>query len=208
MTANKSCGCNFERPTTIGLSLPLCYMVTLLFEVYNETMYHEIERKFLIRRMPKISGIKPELQERHFIQHTELAEERIQKKDAMYEYELKMALSPREWRRERRFISEEEFKQLALRAPKVIMRESYSLSKKNPRISIKKYLGDYRGLVLAEVEFDSVAESEDFSPSDWMGIEITNTPLGRDSRLIGLDREHFSSVLKDSYEIMNPEGFE
>lgn len=158
-------------------------------------MYHEIERKFLIQRMPKISGIRPELQERYFLQHGDLAEERIQKKGNVYEYELKMAVSPREWRREKRFISETEFRDLATRTPKVLLRESYSISKKNPRISIKKYKGDYSGLELAEVEFDSLEEAEMFEPFDWMGNEITNTPLGRDSRLMCLDREHFITLI-------------
>ena len=167
-------------------------------------MYHEIERKFLIRRMPKISGIRPEVQERYFLQHGDLAEERIQKRGDIYEYELKMALSPREWRREKRSIPESEFRDLATRAPKVLIRESYSMSKKNPRISIKKYKGDYRGLEIAEVEFDSLEESEAFKPLDWMGTEVTNTNLGRDSRLLSLDREHFVALLDTYMESLNP----
>ncbi len=173
-------------------------------------MYHEIERKFLIRKMPKLSGIVPELQERYFLQHGDLAEERIQKKDDVYEYEFKVAVSPREWRREKRNISESEFKQLVARAPKVLLRESYSLSKKNPRLSIKKYKGDYRELVFVEVEFDSLEESEAFQPLEWMGTEITNSPLGREARLLSFDREHFLSTLHPEMDTLktdfSPEG--
>lgn len=170
-------------------------------------MYHEIERKFLIRHMPKLSGITPELQERYFLQHGDLAEERIQKKGDVCEYELKMALSPREWRREKRTIDEKEFTMLSRRAPKVILRESYSFSKKNPRVSIKKYKGDYRGLELAEVEFDSAVESEHFKPLEWMGVEITNSQLGRESWLLDLDREHFLSTLRSEQYKMSEEKY-
>lgn len=128
-------------------------------------------------------------------------------KGDMYEYELKMACSPREWRREKRNIQKAEFGLLVKRAPKMILRESYSLSKKNPRISIKKYKGEYSGLELVEVEFDSILESEQFRPLEWMGVEITNSQLGRESWLLDLDREHFLSTLRSEQYKMSEEAF-
>lgn len=159
-------------------------------------MYHEIERKFLVQNMPNIKGVVPTLQERYFLQRGDLVEERIQKNGTIFEYEKKVALSPREWRRNKKQLTEEEFKELSRKASKVLKRESYSLSKKNPRVSIKVYLGEYKGFIFAEVEFDSLKECETFTPLTWMGSEITNSPLGRDAWLLDYDREHFLKKLK------------
>lgn len=158
-------------------------------------MYHEIERKFLVQDMPNIKGIIPAVQERYFLQRGDLIEERIQKNGTIFEYELKVALSPREWRRQKKIITEGEFLELTRRASKVLVRKSYSLSKKNPRISIKMYQGIYKGFIFAEVEFDSLRDSEIFTPLEWMGTEITNSRLGRDAWLLDYDREHFLKIL-------------
>lgn len=158
-------------------------------------MYHEIERKFLVETMPNLKGVKPVLQERYFLQHGDLVEERIQAYGTIFEYEMKTAVSPKEWRREKRLLTGEQFFSLQKKASPAIVRESYSLSKKNPRVSIKVYQGIYQGLVYAEVEFDSLKEFESFKPLSWMGLEITNSPLGRESWLLTFDRKHFLKAL-------------
>lgn len=158
-------------------------------------MYHEIERKFLVDRMPALGGIKPVVQERYFLQHGDLVEERIQKSGTRYEYEMKFAISPDVWRREKRLLDYEQFSLLRKKTLKAIERVSYSLSKKNPRVSIKKYQGIYKGFVIAEVEFDSLQESKEFKPFAWMGAEITHSPLGREAWLLKFDREHFLKAL-------------
>ena len=177
--------------------------VIFLKQVYNTLMYHEIERKFLIQEMPSLRGRKSSLYERHFLQHGDLVEERIQKCGDVFEYEIKTALSPRERIREREIITEAEFKKLKAKASKVILRESYLISKKSPRISINKYKGEYKDLEFAEVEFDNNEERENFEPLEWMGTEITDSPLGRDSKLLNLDREHFLKILDTEKDKLN-----
>ncbi len=166
-------------------------------------MYHEIDRKFLIQDMPRLTGRRPVLYERYFLQHGDLVEERIQKSGDVYEYEIKTAISPQERIREKKMLTEKEFKKMKVKASVPILRESYLLSKKNPRISINKYQGEYKGLVFAEVEFDTREASETFEPLPWMGTEITNSPLGRDSWLLGIDREHFLQILDTEQEKLN-----
>lgn len=168
-------------------------------------MYHEIDRKFLIQEMPRLTGRRSVLYERYFLQHGDIVEERIQKCGNEYEYEIKTAISPRERIREKNQITEREFNKLKAKSSKSIVRESYLLSKKNPRVSINKYKGDYKGFDFAEVEFDNKEDSESFEPLPWMGTEITNTPLGRDSWLLSLDREHFLKILDTEQEKLNPE---
>jgi CYTH domain-containing protein len=95
--------------------------------------------------------------------------------------------------------------QLRAKAGQSLLRESYSLSKKNPRISIKMYQGKYRGFVFAEVEFDSLKESASFSPLEWMGSEITDTKLGRDAWLLDCSRAEFLSIFEQEKESLEGE---
>lgn len=163
-------------------------------------MYHEIERKFLVNKMPSLYGVKKVEQERYFIQRGVLFEEGIKRKGELYQYESKFTLSKKERTRENVWITKEEFEKLKEKGTQILERDSYIISKKKPIISIKKYKGVYRGLVLAEVEFDSVGEMEEFIPFPWMGIEVTDTPFGRDATLIDLDRKEFLKILKDVEE--------
>ena len=165
-------------------------------------MYHEIERKFLVVKVPKLGGIKKIPQERYFLQRSELVEEGLKRKGSIFEHEIKIMLSKHEKTREKVFVTKDVFENLKSKGTRVIERDSYSLSKK-PLISLKKYKGTYHGLVLAEVEFDSLEEFENFTPLSWMGAEVTDTPLGRDARIVDLDREHFEKVLRDVEERFN-----
>lgn len=167
-------------------------------------MHNEIERKFLINEMPRLFGIKKVLQERYFIQRGDLFEEGLKRKDSIFEYESKFVLSKNERTREKITITKEEFDTLKERGTHILFRESYTLSQKSPIVSIKKYKGIYRGLTLAEVEFDSISEMESFVPFDWMGMEVTDTPLGKDSLLIDLDKEKFKSILLETEEKSKP----
>ena len=158
-------------------------------------MYHEIERKFLIADMPSLKGIRKISQERYFIQRSELFEEEMKRKGLFFSYESKFAISKKEKIRERTFVSKSEFERLKVQGTDVIRRDSYALTKKSPVVSIKKYLNNYSGLVLAEVLFDTVKEMEMFTPFEWMGVEVTDTSIGKDSRLIDLSRDEFKRIL-------------
>lgn len=160
-------------------------------------MYHEIERKFLVKDMPSLIGIKRLSQERYFLQRGDLFEESMKRKGIFFSYESKFTLSKKEKTRERVFVSKDEFEKLKVKGTQVLERDSYLLHKKSPVVSIKKYKGIYKGLVLAEVEFDSVEELEQFVPFDWMGEEVTDTLLGKDAKLIDLDRDTFKKILTE-----------
>ncbi len=154
----------------------------------------EIERKFLVKNMPNLSGKKSVPYERYYLTIKADAEERVQKKGDIYERESKIIKSnlSRETKREQ--ITKDEFNSLKEFASKAIIRESYSLSIQ-PDITIKIYHGDYEGLVRAEVEFDTEKTARQFKPAEWMGEEITNTLLARDSGLAQLTRSEFKSLL-------------
>ena len=92
-------------------------------------------------------------------------------------------------------LSLEEFNLLKQISNKAIIRDSYQISE-TPDVSIKIYHGDYEGLIRAEFEFVSETEANSFVPPVWCGVEITETDLGRDSRLMTLSRDDFLHELK------------
>ncbi len=154
----------------------------------------EIERKFFVATMPDLSGKEPIPYERYYLRREGGVEERIQKKGDAYEYERKEKISDLQHKKETRAISQEEFESLRLGVGDAIIRDGYMISN-NPDITIKIYHGKHEGLVRAEVEFDSLEEAQAFVPPEWLGKEITGTPLGKDSGLLDLNEEQFKEML-------------
>ena len=158
-------------------------------------MKQEIERKFAIKEMPDLSGKQPIVYERYYLRIEDEIEERIQKKGEKFEREIKKQLSDLSRTTEKTVLTQDEFEDLKKGAKKSISRDSYMISNA-PDVTIKIYHGDFEGLVRAEVEFKSEAEARTFKPLDWMGREISNLPLGKDSSLIQLSNEEFRVQLE------------
>lgn len=162
----------------------------------------EIERKFLVKEMPDISGVNPVPYERYYLRVEDGLEERIQRKGGVYEREIKRVVKGMgnvvQRTSEKTPITQEEFETLK-QGKEGISRDSYRVSSK-PDISLKVYHGKFEGLVRAEIEFENETEAKQYEPVDWMGNEISQSPLGLDSRLLHLSREEFLSLLKRESE--------
>lgn len=158
-------------------------------------MKNEIERKFFVREMPNLSGIKPLHYERYFLKCKDGVEERISKVNDKYVYERKTEVSTLERSREKKDLSEQEFIQLKEKSSEAIIRERYNISS-NPDIAIEIYHGKFEGLIRVEVEFETEEEADSFVPLPWMGKEMTGLPIARDSKLLDLKVEEFQGYLK------------
>ena len=152
----------------------------------------EIERKFLVTQLPDLSEILPNRYERYYLSVTLNLEERIQKVNGVCTYEKKVAFDALTRSTERHELSHEEFDELRVNSNMAIIRDSYDISS---RLSIKIYHGEFGGLMRAEVEFESSTEANAYIPEFWMGAEITDSPLGRDSRLLQLNRDEFLRMI-------------
>ena len=125
----------------------------------------EIERKFLVRMLPSLMGIKAEKQERYFLELGEI-EKRVTRIDGKYIYEEKTKGDGLRVDKISREISKKEFERLRQVAIRSLIRKNYVLSED---ISIKKYEGDYEGLIRAEFEFEDEEEARKFKPPRWAG---------------------------------------
>lgn len=154
----------------------------------------EIERKFLVKTLPDLSGGNCIGYERYFLKIESGFEERIQKKGDTYEKEKKYKISDFSRETEKTKIDKTDFDTLKKSASKAIIRDSYKLSDE-PTVTIKIYHGEHEGLIRAEVEFSTEEEAEKFQAFDWMGKEITGTQLGTDAELIQLNESQFRDLL-------------
>lgn len=154
----------------------------------------EIERKFLVLKLPELNNIDPIHYERYIINDEANKQVRIQKKDNSYELELKIKINDFEYEKTKKNISKSEFKKLSASCHKSIIRDSY-LVNTCPNITIKKYFGDYEGLIRAEVEYENAEQMQTFKLPEWLGNEITGTNLGNDNKLARLSRNEFLKTL-------------
>ncbi|MBN1263127.1 MAG: hypothetical protein JW991_02100 [Candidatus Pacebacteria bacterium] len=159
-------------------------------------MADEIERKFLIKKMPDLSGFEPVAYERYYLYRNSTCELRVQKKGSKYEIERKEMVNPLTAKKTKLTISKGEFERLKKIGGKAILREGFFLSS-DPDISIKIYHGRHEGLKKVEVEFKSEEEAKAFKVPDWFGEEITDSIVSRDSKLVDLSDEEFQNFLRN-----------
>ncbi len=146
-----------------------------------------LTRRFIIQSLDNVDVSSPIRYERYYISDNL----RIQSKDKVLEKEI---LNEDNVIIEKVIISEEEFNKIKKDAYSKIIRDSYLCLDDN-RISIKKYLGKYQGLIRVEVKFNSVDEMISYKKESWMGAEITNSPLAFDKYLSKLSEQEFSLEL-------------
>ena len=158
-------------------------------------MLNEIERKFFVKALPDLDGITALHYERYFLKREKGIEERISQINDSYQYEKKVHLSDLERTREGKEITKKEFDLLKEKASTVIVRDRYNISE-NPKIAIQIYAGKFKGLIRAEVEFNSSEEAKIFQPLSWMGNEMTGLPIARDSELLDVTEEEFKKYIQ------------
>lgn len=147
-----------------------------------------LTKRFIISSLCDLSLSKPIRYERYYINDTL----RVQKKDSLYQKEI---LDNNNNVIDKINISKKEFVELSKQAYSKIIRDSY-LCLDDKRISIKKNLDKYEGLFRVEIVFNSIEEMNNYVKENWMGDEITNSPLAFDKYLSKLSKEEFNKELK------------
>ena len=146
----------------------------------------EIERKFLVDRLPEEVRARPATHIRQGYLSVEPAEVRIRSRDdtsheltvksvgGLSRAEVNLALTP------------EQFEELWPLAQGSIEKDRTRYEVDGGTAEVDVYRGPLAGLVVAEVEFPSEAEAAAFVPPPWFGTEVTTDPRYRNAALAGI----------------------
>ncbi len=135
----------------------------------------EIERKFLVPMLPNMKGIfGKDILQGYLSTSNSNMEKRVRKKGNKFYFTEKFGKGLKRKEQERE-ISEFEFNaQYALTQGRRVEKTRYEIPFKEKIIELDVYSGNLEGLIVAEIEFDSINESKDFLIPEWFGREVTS----------------------------------
>lgn len=131
----------------------------------------EIERKFLVRELPNL-----DMYDFHVIEQAYLCTEpvvRVRKEDDNYymTYKAKGFLEREEYNLP---LTKESYYHLRLKADgNIITKRRYLIEYLTHTIELDIFEGVFKGLVIAEVEFDSTESAKSFVVPEWFGEDVT-----------------------------------
>ncbi len=131
----------------------------------------EIERKFLVDALPNLEGVKySEIKQGYF---SLAPEKRVRQMDNKYFVTEKgegyLVREEKEWE-----IDKKEAEVLfAMSKTYIIEKRRYYLPYGEKTVELDIYGGKHEGLIVAEVEFSSEREAQEFEPPHWFGNDIT-----------------------------------
>ncbi len=138
-------------------------------------MPREIERKFLVKRLPENLAQYPhdEIQQGYLAVAPGGVQVRLRKKGAIRSLTFKRGNRSAREEREIR-LSAEQFDALwPATAGRRLSKVRYEVPWRDHMIEIDIYNGRHDGLVVAEVEFDDEKSCTAFEPPDWLGEEVS-----------------------------------
>lgn len=157
-------------------------------------MTTSITRKFLVKSLPT-EVIKEKVEnERFYLYLDKNVIIRVQSKGNVFELERKRDVSNLIRESNKIKITREEFDKLKHFASFKVVRTTVTYEG-YPNLVVRVYDGNYKGLIRAEVRFASLDEAHKFTPFSWLGRDITDTPLSKDSGLLMLTHDEFSKLL-------------
>ncbi len=158
-------------------------------DVSSQLSHLEIERKFLVPNQPDLSGAKSNQIIQGYLAISEDGTEvRIRQKGDRYFETVKTTgtLSRGEFEIE---ISREQYASLwPATTGKRLEKRRYEIPYQGYTIELDVYEGTLAGLIVAEIEFPSEADSERFTPLPWFGREVTSDPAYKNQSLVRYGR--------------------
>jgi adenylate cyclase len=140
------------------------------------TAGHEIERKFLVAAIPDNPGPGTRILQGYLPLASEDTELRVRRKGDETVLTVKRGHGLDRGEQEVA-ISDEVFETLwPLTEGRRIEKTRYELPHGDATIELDEFGGELEGLLVAEVEFDSLRASELFEEPEWLGREVTSDP--------------------------------
>lgn len=145
----------------------------------------EIERKFLIKQIPKDCTSFPCRQiEQAYLNTDPVVRVRRDNEDYYLTYKGKGLLSREEYNLP---LNKEAYEHLLSKADGIILtKKRYMIpvpGNEHLTIELDVFEGHYNGLILAEVEFSTEEEAKTFNPPSWFGEDVTFSGEYHNSRL-------------------------
>lgn len=135
----------------------------------------EIERKFLLKRMPDglTSYLHEEISQGYLALEKGGVQVRLRQKGSAFSLTYKRGDKTAREEREIR-LSAEQFEMLwPATEGRRLQKIRYDIPWREFVIEVDVYTGRHDGLVVAEVEFEDEQTCRDFVPPDWLGEEVT-----------------------------------
>jgi CYTH domain-containing protein len=135
----------------------------------------EIERKFFVEKLPEFIQEQPSssILQGYISGPDDSAEVRLRRKDAYCLLTVKRGNDLLRSEQEVE-LTEEQFEQLwPLTEGRRVEKTRYTISWNGVEIEVDVYHRQLQGLVIAEVEFDSIEQSGEWNPPEWIGCEVT-----------------------------------
>ncbi|MCP4075858.1 MAG: CYTH domain-containing protein [Gammaproteobacteria bacterium] len=153
--------------------------------------YIEIERKFLVKKLPELTNAKKAyIHQGYLTQSSDSVEIRLRRKDEQYFITVKSGSGMVRTERETS-IDQQQFETLWPDTQGKRIEKNRWTGKLNTQLSyeLDVFLGELDHLMLVEVEFSSLEQADQFEPADWFGREVT------------IDKSYQNKALA-----MNPQG--
>jgi adenylate cyclase len=143
----------------------------------------EVERKFLVSRLPDLSGTVADEIEQGYLAIGSEGEVRVRRKGEKLLLTAKRGsgLSRQEAEVE---IDQASFDELwSLTDGRRLEKRRHVIPMGELKVEIDVYGGDLESLVVAEVEFETEEDAKAFDPPDWLGEEVTGDHRYRNETL-------------------------
>ena len=150
----------------------------------------EIERKFTVKFLPeKLSGYVCYQIEQGYLCTEPVVRIRRQDEDYYLTYKSKGLLAREEYNLP---LNKEAYEHLRQKSDgNLICKKRYCIPYQERMIELDIFEGSFAGLILAEVEFDSVNAAEAFVPPEWFDEDVTYSTRYHNSTLSTADPEDY-----------------
>jgi CYTH domain-containing protein len=140
--------------------------------------HREIERKFLVRKLPDDLAAFPstEISQGYLVSLDDGLQVRLRKKREQYSLTYKRGLGNVREEREVALTAEQFTTLWPATEGKRLSKTRYEIPFAERVVEIDVYSGKHDGLVVAEVEFDDEQSAINFQPPDWLGEDVTGDP--------------------------------
>ena len=141
-------------------------------------MHREIERKFLVRKLPEDLNAFPssEISQGYLVSLDDGLQVRLRKKAEQYTLTFKRGLGNVREERDVALTAGQFSTLWPATEGKRLIKTRYEIPFGNRLVEIDIYGGKHDGLVVAEVEFDDEEAANHFRAPDWLGDDVTGDP--------------------------------